>query len=160
MLLNLFVPPRMKIADGSGPENVASTNSAHANSAPTACGSHMSVNYSSQPSVTTVPVITTVISPFLVQHWLSPNSAYVVLCTRVPTPPGTTMTGGSSLTHTTSFPRDPPTHNGICCDSIHWSVVLHSEHLVSTSPSPSCQQAALTWDSQLVSLVQCSLLAC
>ena len=49
------------------------------------------------------------------------------------------MTGGSSLTHTpmsNSFPRDPPTHNGMYCDSIHWSVVLHSEHLVSTSPSP------------------------
>ena len=45
VLLNLFVPPRMKIADGSGPGNVNSTHSAHANSAPTACGSHMSVNY-------------------------------------------------------------------------------------------------------------------
>ena len=57
VLLNLFVPPKMKIADGSGPGNVNSTHSAHANSAPTACGSHMSVNYSSQQSVTTVPVI-------------------------------------------------------------------------------------------------------
>ena len=160
MLLNLFVPPKMKRADGSGPGNVNSTDSAHANSAPTACGSHMSVSYSSQPSVTTVPVIITVISPFLVQHWLPTNSAYVVLCTHVPTPPGTTTTGGSSLTHTTSFPRDPTTHNGMCCDSIHWSVVLHSEHLLSTSPSPSCQLAALTWDTQLVSLVQFSLLAC
>ena len=46
------------------------------------------------------------------------------------------MTGGSSLTHplmSTTFPR---THNGMCYDSIHWSVVLHSEHLVSPSPSP------------------------
>ena len=83
-----------------------------------------------------------------------------MLCTRVPTPPGTTATVGSSLTHTpmsTSFSRDLPTHNGMCYDSIHWSVVLHSEHLVSTSPSPSpsCQLSALTWDTQLVSLVQC-----
>ena len=99
----------------------------------------MPVFYSSQPSVTTVPVIMTVISPFLVQHWLPTNSAYVVLCTRVPTPPGTSTTGGGSLTHIpmpTSFPKDPPTHNGMCCDSLHWSVVLHSEHLVSTSPLP------------------------
>ena len=75
-------------------------------------------------------------------------------------PPGITATGGSSLTYppmSTSFSRDPPTHNGMCCDSIHWSVVLHSEHLVSTYPYPypSCQLAALPWDTQLVSLVQC-----
>ena len=37
VLLNLFVPPKMKRADGSGPGNVDSTHSAHANSAPTAC---------------------------------------------------------------------------------------------------------------------------
>ena len=83
VLLNLFVPPKMKRADGSGPGNVDSTHRAHANSAPTACGSHMSVSYSSQQSVTTVTVIITVISPFLVQHWLSPNSAYEMLCVHV-----------------------------------------------------------------------------
>ena len=32
VLLNLFVPPRLQIADGSGPGSVYSTHSAHANS--------------------------------------------------------------------------------------------------------------------------------
>ena len=37
VLLNLFVPPRMKIADGAGPGSVNSTHNAHANSVVATC---------------------------------------------------------------------------------------------------------------------------
>ena len=48
----------------------------------------------------------------------------------VSTPPGTITTGENSLTHLmpTSVPKDSPPHNGMCRNSMHWVVVLHSEH--------------------------------
>ena len=86
VLLNLFVPPRMKIADGSGPGSVNSTHSAHAHSAPTAC---VSVNYlfttytlllnvilySSQPHA---PVIQ--LSPFLCHRLTSLTIMWWLRC--------------------------------------------------------------------------------
>ena len=64
------------------------------------------------------------------QCLLSSNSGYEVPPTPVSTPPGTVTAGENSLTHPmpTSVPRHPPTHNGMCCNSMHWVVVLHSEH--------------------------------
>ena len=120
LLFNMLVPPEIAL-HGTEILNLHPQCSCqlipHCNSVPVYSVPLLSVITTSQPSV-----ITAVCHPSWcswLQHWLSSNplSAHLVLCTCVPTPPGTTTTGGNSLTHTHQCPpasQETHTHTMVC----------------------------------------------